>query len=122
MLLKKLVVNAVINPLTAILRVKNGELITNPHYYLLVQLLFKEIEQSLQLQNSKGHFENVIAVCEKTAKNHSSMLRDLEENRPTEVDAILGYILEKAAEREIDTPMISSFYHAIKGKECNVEG
>ena len=49
------------------------------------------------------------------------MLCDLEEGRPTEVDAILGYILEKAAEREINTPIIETFYQAVKGKECQVE-
>jgi 2-dehydropantoate 2-reductase len=121
MLLKKLVVNAVINPLTAVLQVENGELIHNTYYYQLVKMIFMEIEQSLQLQHKAQYFENVILVCNKTAQNRSSMLCDLEEGRPTEVDAILGYILEKAAEREINTPIIETFYQAIKGKECRVE-
>lgn len=121
MLLKKLVVNAVINPLTAILQVENGELIHNSYYYQLVKLIFNEIEQSLQLQNKAQYFGNVVLVCNKTARNRSSMLCDLEEGRPTEVDAILGYILEKAVEREINTPIIEAFYQAVKGKECQVE-
>jgi len=121
MLLKKLVVNAVINPLTAVLRVKNGELIENPYYFQLSQLLFAEIEQSLMLQDGKVYFENVRAVCAKTAANQSSMLRDLEEQRQTEADAILGYILERAEEREINTPILKTFYYAVKGKECKVE-
>ena len=58
MLLKKLVVNAVINPLTAILGIKNGELIENPHYFELVKMIFCEIEQCLQLQNS----QNIILI------------------------------------------------------------
>lgn len=122
MLLKKLVVNAVINPLTAVLRVKNGEIIKNPYYFQLFQLLFAEIEQSLMLKDGKAYLENVQAVCAKTAANQSSMLRDLEEKRQTEVDAILGYILEKAGEREIDTPILKAVYYAVKGKECKVEG
>lgn len=122
MLLKKLVVNAVINPLTAVLRVKNGELIENPYYFQLSKLLFAEIEQSLMIQDGESYFENIRAVCAKTAANQSSMLRDLEEKRQTEVDAILGYILEKAGEREISTPILKAFYYAVKGKECKVEG
>lgn len=121
MLLKKLVANAVINPLTAILRVKNGEIIDNPHYFQLVLQLFSEVEQSLGLQDGQAYFENVRAVCMKTAENQSSMLRDLEENRPTEVDAILGYIIEKAEKSEINTPVIKAFYYAVKGKECSRE-
>jgi 2-dehydropantoate 2-reductase len=73
------------------------------------------------LQDGNHYFENVRAVCAKTAANHSSMLRDLEEQRQTEVDAILGYILEKAEEREINTPILKAFYYAVKGKECEVE-
>ena len=121
MLLKKLVVNAVINPLTAILGIKNGELIENKHYFELVKMIFSEIEQCLQLQNSQPYFENIVTVCKKTAHNQSSMLCDLEGKRPTEVDAILGYILEKSAEREINTPIIATFYQAVKGKECKLE-
>ncbi len=121
MLLKKLVVNAVINPLTALLGVKNGELIDNVYYYELVKMIFREIEQCLQLQNSGHYFENVIAVCKKTAHNQSSMLCDLEGSRQTEVEAILGYILEKSVEREINTPIIATFYQAVKGKECKLE-
>ncbi|WP_071395439.1 2-dehydropantoate 2-reductase [Bacillus tuaregi] len=120
MLTKKLVVNAVINPLTAILGVNNGELIQNPDFFAIVKRLFAEIETSLSLVNSEEYFQNVIAVCEKTAQNQSSMLRDLMENRPTEIDAILGYILEKAAERDINTPIIEAFYLAVKGKENRV--
>jgi 2-dehydropantoate 2-reductase len=121
MLLKKLVVNAVINPLTSILQIKNGELIQNPHYFQIVKGLFAEIQESLHLQKPEHYFNNIITVCEQTAKNKSSMLRDLEENRPTEVEAILGYIVEKAIEKEIHTPIIEVFYRAVKGKEFRVE-
>lgn len=122
MLLKKLVVNAVINPLTAILEVKNGELIHNKYFYQLAYDLFLEIEQSLSLKNGHQYFQNVVAVCEQTAQNRSSMLCDLEDNRLTEIDAILGYILEKAEEIEINTPIAKTFYRSVKGKECTTEG
>jgi 2-dehydropantoate 2-reductase len=121
MLLKKLVVNAVINPLTSILQIKNGELIENPHYFQIVKSLFAEIQECLHLQKPEHYFNNIIMVCEQTAKNKSSMLRDLEEKRRTEIEAILGYIVEKAIEKEIHTPIIELFYWAVKGKEFRVE-
>jgi 2-dehydropantoate 2-reductase len=121
MMLKKLVVNAIINPLTAVLRVKNGDLLKNPYYYSIVLQVFSEVKQSLLLQDEEFYFQNVQDVCQKTADNKSSMLRDLEENRPTEIDAILGFILEKAAERKIDTPILDLLFKAVKGKECRVE-
>ena len=45
------------------------------------------------------------------------MLKDIEEKRPTEVDAILGYVLEKSREKGIDTPLVNGLYYMIKGKE-----
>ncbi len=96
-------------------------LLENKYYFELVKMIFNEIEQCLQLQNSQQYFENIVTVCKKTAHNQSSMLCDLEGKRPTEVDAILGYILEKSVEREINTPIIATFYQAVKGKECKLE-
>lgn len=117
MLLKKLVVNAVINPLTAILRVRNGELIDNCYFYRLVCRLFDEIKAALSLEDPQTYFQNVEQVCRKTADNRSSMLKDVEEYRQTEIDAILGYILDEAKEKEIEVPLVQTFYDLIKGSE-----
>ncbi|MGN1385122.1 MAG: 2-dehydropantoate 2-reductase [Bacillus sp. (in: firmicutes)] len=117
MLTKKLVVNAMINPLTAVLGVPNGELLTNPYFKQLFDSLFEEISVILQFDDRdgmKGHIEN---VCYKTARNHSSMLRDIEEGRPTEIDSILGYVLTIAAEKKWQAPITKSLYFMVKGKE-----
>ncbi|PLR97389.1 2-dehydropantoate 2-reductase [Bacillus sp. T33-2] len=122
MLVNKLIVNAVINPLTAVLRVPNGELADNPFYFDLLKLLFEEVADSLDIDCKWEQFQNVVAVCKKTSQNRSSMLKDVEEGRPTEIDAILGYCLESAEERKIETPLMRAFYSCIKGREYKREG
>lgn len=117
MLVRKLIVNAVINPITAILRVQNGELINNPYYNKILQNVFSELMVILNLNNRDEYFQNLINVCKKTAQNRSSMLKDLESNQETEVDAILGFLLDQAENNGIDSPFIRTFYHLIKGKE-----
>lgn len=122
MLVKKLVVNAVINPLTAILRVPNGQLLDNPRYFELVKMVFAEVNTILELDDEEAYFNNLLQVCRTTANNRSSMLKDLEERRPTEVDAILGYLLEKAEEKNLPAPHAAMLYNMIKGSELQIRG
>ncbi|MGE6378241.1 2-dehydropantoate 2-reductase [Peribacillus muralis] len=117
MLLDKLLVNAVINPLTAILQVENGVLITNVFYYQLFQELFDEISSILEVENKTESFEHVKTVCMATAGNRSSMLKDLENGSQTEIDAILGHILSMAKHKGKTDVMASSLFKMIKGKE-----
>lgn len=115
MLVKKLVVNSIINPLTTILKVPNGQLLDNPYYFELLTMLFKEVKAILQLENGEAYYDNLIHVCRSTASNRSSMLKDIEENRPTEVDAILGFLIEEANEKKITAPLVTMLYNMIKG-------
>jgi 2-dehydropantoate 2-reductase len=117
MLMNKLIVNAVINPLTSILHVKNGELIQNEHIFRVLTSLFDEISFILNLDHPEEHLRQVVEICKKTAENRSSMLKDIEANRLTEVDAILGFILEEANKQEKQAPLLENVYHFIKGKE-----
>lgn len=117
MLLNKLIANAVINPLTAILQVENGQLILNQSYFTVVTKLFKEIAFVFNLENPEVHLKNIMKICEKTANNRSSMLKDLDAGRETELEAILGFVLEKAKIQKMKTPLVESYYFMIKGKE-----
>ncbi|WP_223595993.1 2-dehydropantoate 2-reductase [Neobacillus bataviensis] len=117
MLLKKLIVNAVVNPLTAILRVKNGELIQNHFFNKALKNLFNEISFILNIEKQEPYFEQIINICKITANNRSSMLKDIEAGRPTEIDAILGYLLEEANRQNKKAPQIENLYYLIKGKE-----
>jgi 2-dehydropantoate 2-reductase len=117
MLLNKLIVNAVINPLTAILQVKNGELINNHYYFNALRHLYSEIASILNLDNFEEHLQQIITICKNTGDNRSSMLKDIEANRLTEVDAILGYLLEEAACKGMKAPQVENLFYLIKGKE-----
>lgn len=117
MLEKKLIVNAVINPLTAVLNARNGALLENPHYYQIFKSMFTEVSTVLKLQNPSTALDHLENICQKTAANRSSMLQDLDGKRPTEVDAILGYVLERADQLGIYVPLTVHLYHAVKGKE-----
>ncbi|MBL5803871.1 ketopantoate reductase family protein [Heyndrickxia sporothermodurans] len=117
MLLKKLLVNAIINPLTAILKVKNGELIKNTFFMQIFHDLYNEIIQLFPELDSKIVLNEIIRICRNTENNESSMLKDITLQRKTEIDAIVGYILELAKEKNVQLPLTNMVYGMIKGME-----
>jgi 2-dehydropantoate 2-reductase len=105
----KLVVNAAINPLSALLRVKNGELLERPSARKLMGTLALETARVAQAENIQLPFEDPVKMAEdvarKTAANTSSMLQDVLRDAPTEIDAICGAVVKTAEKHGIETPI-----------------
>ena len=93
----KLVINAAINPLTALLRVPNGELLERPSARALMAALAREAAAVAVAQDVRLPFNDPVAAAEtvarNTASNRSSMLQDVLRGAPTEIDAICGAIV-----------------------------
>lgn len=117
MLFEKALLNCFINPLTAILKVQNGELLTNQHAYTLLEMLYEELVAAFPNIRVQFPFDSVTALCEKTATNTSSMLADRLAGRKTEVETIVGAILQKAARENKQTPTLRTLYEMIKAIE-----
>jgi 2-dehydropantoate 2-reductase len=103
----KLAINCVINPISAIDNVDNGELL-NDKYAISIDKLLEEItalaayeDIIFDLNELKAQ---VLAVAKKTAKNCSSMRSDILQKRPTEIDYINGYIVNLAKLAHLPVP------------------
>jgi 2-dehydropantoate 2-reductase len=116
-LVEKLVVNAIINPLTTLYRVKNGQLVHNRFYKETMFTLYREISFLIELEERDRVWGHVVGICSNTAENWSSMQRDIEFGRRTEVDAILGYLIFLAEEQGEKVPLTEFIYRSIKGLE-----
>jgi 2-dehydropantoate 2-reductase len=120
-MLRKLLVNAVINPLTALLRIRNGELTSTPQRLRLVRSLFDEtagILQAYGIPEDDRLWDELLDVCERTAHNRSSMLQDALAARPTEIDAINGAVCRLAKRQGLSAPWnekISALVKALAG-------
>lgn len=105
----KLVINAAINPLTALLRVPNGVLLERPSARQLMKALACETAQAAAAEGITLPFSDPLAtaqeVARKTAGNHSSMLQDVLRGAPTEIDAICGAVTQVGQKHRIDTPV-----------------
>lgn len=117
MLFEKAVFNCMINPITAVLQMKNGELVTNKHAYLLMHTIYQELTEAFKGIESTIPFSAVIALCEKTAANTSSMLADRIQGRKSEVETIVGAVLQKAAANGYPLPTLRTLYHQVLALE-----
>ncbi len=104
----KLAINAVINPLTAINGIKNGDLIL-PKFSPIIEQLAVEISDVAKKEgvelSPKTIIDTVMLVAQNTAKNHSSMRCDVDNNQTTEITYISGYISSCGKVHGIPTPM-----------------
>lgn len=102
---QKLVINSVINPLTALHQVPNGQLLAAEFSETLSSLCFTACQiaqhEGLQLE-STAMLSQVKDVIQATASNRSSMLEDVCKQRPTEIDYINGYLVKKALRHGIN--------------------
>ncbi|MFD1031074.1 ketopantoate reductase family protein [Metaplanococcus flavidus] len=114
MLLRKVLLNSMINPLTALLSVKNGELLSNPHAYELLKNVYTELYTGFPEIEKLLPFEQVTALCAATAENTSSMLADKLAGRQLELDTILLYIIRRSP---YTLPILQTFYHLLKAAE-----
>lgn len=104
----KLVINAAINPLTALLRVPNGELLSRPSARRMMAALAREAAQVAQAERVHLPFSNPVSAAEdvarKTASNLSSMYQDVRRGAQTEIDAICGAVTRRADHHGIPVP------------------
>lgn len=115
----KLVINSAINPLTALLRVPNGELLERPAAREMMSELARETARVAYAEGIKLPFEDPVAaaddVARKTAANRSSMLQDVLRGAPTEIDSICGAVVEYGEKHGIPTPVNWALWQLVRG-------
>ena len=121
----KLIINSAINPLSAILRLKNGDLLKFDETRLLMQMASSEAERIAKRKRIKLLYDDtqtkVEAVCRATSDNISSMLQDVLRGRKTEIDFLNGAICRLAQSLKIPTPVNFILYQLVKMIEMSYQ-
>ncbi|PCR92034.1 ketopantoate reductase family protein [Natrinema ejinorense] len=104
---EKLAVNAGINAVTALTATENGAVLEDPANDL-ARAATRETARvaracTVSLSNREA-LAAVEAVAEATAANTSSMHQDVLADRRTEIDAINGYVVDRALEAGLEVP------------------
>jgi len=115
------IINASINPLTAILGCQNGELLKNGGVLDISHLACREavaVAKGTGVPLPPGDlFMKVKDVMRATAQNRSSMLQDLEHSKRTEIDEINGEIVQRAGPIGVPVPVNRALWTMVRGLE-----
>ena len=120
----KLLINAGINPLTALLRVPNGALPELPEAWTLAVAAATEVRavaRARGLDLNRDPEARLLQVCQATARNRSSMLQDVMAGRPTEIDSLNGQVAARGQALGVPTPVNALLTRLLRALDASVQ-
>ncbi len=117
----KLALNCAINPVAALLHIKNGVIPKNPHSFFLAKAALLEVcgvakKKKITLPY-KNPVKRLTEVCGATAGNVNSMLQDVMNKKRTEIDTINGAVVREAEKLKLRTPVNHALRLLVKAME-----
>ena len=117
----KVIINVAINPLTALLNVKNGQLLESRSSLEIMQETAEEaanVARALGIQlGFKDPAAEVQRIAFATADNISSMLQDIRRGALTEIDALCGAVVRAGRSVDLRTPVNELLMLLIRARE-----
>ena len=118
----KVLYNAALNPLGALLGVPYGELAAHADTRAIMDTVIEEAFAVARAEGIRLRWADPIAYREAfygrlvpvTADHRSSMLQDMERGRPTEIDAINGEVAARGARRGVPAPVNATLTRLIR--------
>lgn len=118
----KVAVNAAINPVTALIGVENGGLLGLPTARRVMEAVIGEtvaVAAAEGVSLTGDILDEVFQVARATAANRSSMLRDLDLARRTEVASLNGAIARRGEVQGVATPVNRILADLIRAREAS---
>ncbi len=120
----KVLYNAALNPLGALLGVPYGWLPADPDARALMDAVIAEAFATATAAGVRLRWRDAAAYADvfyerlvpATAEHRSSMLQDLERGRPTEIDAINGWVAARARALGVPAPVNTTLTHLIHAR------
>jgi 2-dehydropantoate 2-reductase len=118
----KLIANAAINPVAALLDRPNGVVLTDPHAGDVARSLAQEAATVANAMRIPLPFSDpwsyVRTIVEQTSELDNSMLYDLRAGAPTEVDFINGAVVAAGRRAAVPTPYNETLTALVKAREA----
>jgi 2-dehydropantoate 2-reductase len=117
----KTILNAALNPVSALLGVRTGQLLRDSGSERLLRLLLREAVAVARAEGISTSEAEVWAIVQRivarTSGNKTSMLQDLERGVRTEIEAMNGVIVRRGSQHGIETPWNRLMLRLIRSRE-----
>ena len=118
----KMLYNCALNPLGAILGVPYGRLGESPDTRRVMEGIVKEVFDVMLAAGYETHWASPDSFLKafysnqlpETAAHESSMLQDIRRQKPTEIDALNGAVIEIGRQHNVPTPFNTTAYALVR--------
>jgi 2-dehydropantoate 2-reductase len=120
MVWRKGVLNACMNPVCAVTGMTMARAMTDPIVFKIVDALIKEcikVARANEIDLGWNFYPHAIRYMSNAGDHKPSMLMDIENNRPTEIDFINGKFVHYGEQAGIETPYNITLRALVKGLE-----
>ncbi|MFX0122841.1 MAG: ketopantoate reductase family protein [Candidatus Hodarchaeota archaeon] len=118
---QKLLTNATICPLGALLHVPNGQILQKSSIHQIFDGILEEglaiATRNLPDEDFSQTRDFILGVIEKTKNNKCSMLQDIERGRKTEIDYMNGFIVQESKRLGLKAPINAAIADLIRHLE-----
>lgn len=129
-LFAKLLYNCALNPLGAVLGVHYGALSEHEESRAIINRVIEETFAVIKamgketLWGDAQEYQKVFydRLVPMTYDHRPSMLQDIEQHKPTEVEALVGYVASKGEQHGIATPTCATLAGLVRFKEQSARG
>jgi 2-dehydropantoate 2-reductase len=116
----KAIVNSAINPISALARVSNGELNRSSSLMDVAMRLVREgmkVAEASGVSPAPSPKSMLQRILEQARRNRSSMLRDIEAGRKTEIGQLNGFIASQGGRLGVSVPYNTLIWKLVQGLE-----
>ncbi|MGE0808091.1 MAG: ketopantoate reductase family protein [Burkholderiaceae bacterium] len=119
----KLVMNSAFNAVSALTRSRYGPMVADARIRALMRELIAECvavarAEGIALADVPAQFEAAMQLGDAMAQATSSTAQDIAAGRPTEIDALNGFVAERGAALGVPTPVNRALHALVKLREA----
>jgi 2-dehydropantoate 2-reductase len=117
----KITTNIIVNSLATLANRENSVVLSSPPLKILARNIFDELTEIAKAEGhhfSEDKFNSVLEGIKNHAGNINSTLVDFRRGKKSEIETLIGRVLQIAGQYDVNAPCITTLYHLLSATEA----